>query len=179
MRHTWRPMTPADLPAVMAIADIVHAGYFEAQAVFAERLALFPAGCWIAHALDSETAIGGYLFAHPARLGHPPALNTLLHGFAHDASCLHLHDIALLDTTRGAGLGTAAVDILRQLMQAQGLVRASLVAVHDSAPYWQRFGFDAHTVASENSLESYGDGARYMSTATLKVRDSHYSRNQP
>jgi len=33
--YQWRPMRAADLPHVMAIADLVHAGYFEAEEVFA------------------------------------------------------------------------------------------------------------------------------------------------
>ncbi|NEW95116.1 GNAT family N-acetyltransferase, partial [Rhodopseudomonas sp. BR0M22] len=44
---TWRGMTPADLPAVDAIAAVVHAAYPEDAAVFAERLALHPDGCLV------------------------------------------------------------------------------------------------------------------------------------
>jgi len=40
-------MTSADLPALLAIADIVHPTYPEDAAVFQERLALFPAGCLV------------------------------------------------------------------------------------------------------------------------------------
>jgi ribosomal protein S18 acetylase RimI-like enzyme len=40
-------MTLADLPALLAIADVVHPDYPEDPAVFEERLALFPAGCWV------------------------------------------------------------------------------------------------------------------------------------
>jgi len=47
VRPIWRPMTPADLPALLAIADIVHPSYPEDAAVFEERLALFPAGCLV------------------------------------------------------------------------------------------------------------------------------------
>lgn len=40
-------MTAADLGAVQAIADRVHVAYPEDAAVFAERLRLFPDGCWV------------------------------------------------------------------------------------------------------------------------------------
>ncbi len=45
MSPLWRAMTPGDLPAVLAIADVVHPDYPEDAAIFAERLALYPAGC--------------------------------------------------------------------------------------------------------------------------------------
>lgn len=165
MSYTWRPMTVADLPQVMAIAATVHAGYFEAEAVFAERLALFAQGCWIAHAQDGDTPVtGGYLFMHPARLGHPPALNTLLHDVT-AAECLHLHDIALLPATRAAGLGRAAVVILREVMANCSLKCATLVAVHDSSRYWSRFGFVRMSdlpAACLATLATYGADAHYM-----------------
>ena len=40
-------MTPADLPALLGIADVVHPTYPEDRAVFEERLVLFPAGCLV------------------------------------------------------------------------------------------------------------------------------------
>jgi hypothetical protein len=38
-------MTRADIPGLMAIAAVVHSSYPENEAVFAERLSLFPVGC--------------------------------------------------------------------------------------------------------------------------------------
>ena len=54
----WRPMLPADLSMTETIAEQVHPDYPEDPAVFAERLALFPAGCFMLGAV-------GYLIAHP------------------------------------------------------------------------------------------------------------------
>ena len=59
----WRRMAPADLPAVMEIAAVVHPDYPEDEAVFAERLRLAPSGC---HVLaDLAGALLGYLVSHP------------------------------------------------------------------------------------------------------------------
>ena len=62
MPPVWRPMTEADLPAVQAMADRLHPHHPEAPAVFAERLALAPAGCRVLAA--GATAAG--LCRHPS-----------------------------------------------------------------------------------------------------------------
>ena len=166
MRYEWRQMARGDLPRLMEIAAQVHVGYFEAETVFAERLALFPEGCRIAVRIgEDEEEVIGYAVMHPASYGTPPPLNQLLRGFDAQSDCLHLHDIALLPQARGSGLGRALVVELRQVMDQAGLVRAALVAVHDSAAYWRAAGF---TLANDDlsqgpdSLFSYGPGALYM-----------------
>ncbi|HSV30221.1 MAG TPA: GNAT family N-acetyltransferase, partial [Candidatus Omnitrophota bacterium] len=93
-------MTPADLDAVMALADDIHADHPEGRAVFADRLALFAAGCAV---LETGGRILGYCVAHPIRQGHPAPLDSVLGALAADADCLHLHDLALLPEARGAG----------------------------------------------------------------------------
>ena len=128
--YRWRAMNADDLSHVMEIAALVHAGYFEAREVFAERLALFPQGCRIAaHMTPAGTEeVIGYAFMHPTRHGQPPALNRLLLGLEEGADCLHLHDVALLPQARGSGLGRALVEEICQLGRTVGLRRATLVA---------------------------------------------------
>lgn len=166
--YQWRAMKADDLSHVMEIAAPVHAGYYEAREVFAERLALFPQGCRIAaHMTPAGTEeVIGYAFMHPTRHGQPPALNRLLLELEERADCLHLHDVALLPQARGSGLGRALVEEICQLGRAIGLQRATLVAVHDSGDYWRNAGFEsddqAHLQAAD-AISSYGVGARYMS----------------
>lgn len=163
--YQWRPMRADDLPQVMHIAAQVHEAYFEAQEVFAERLDLFPQGCRIAIAQEVREEVIGYAFMHPARHGHPPALNTLL-GSLDGTDCLHLHDVALLPQARGSGLGRALVEDLLRLCVLTALPRATLVAVHASSAYWQAAGFTVDAMADlpeDGGLESYGAGACYMS----------------
>lgn len=163
MQYLWRPMAVSDLPQVMAIAAQVHVGYFESEEVFAERLARFPRGCRVA--VTSGGMAGGYAIMHPWHLGQPPALNRLLGGTGANADCLHLHDIALLPATRGAGLGREVVDLMRAIMQDEKLSHAALVAVHDSMGYWRSFGFEPWQNQVQElggHLRSYGQGAVYM-----------------
>ncbi|KAF1040208.1 MAG: hypothetical protein GAK35_03602 [Herbaspirillum frisingense] len=163
MHQTWRPMRPDDLDEVMAIASVVHEGFFERREVFGERLALYPQGCWIARAIDASAL--GYAVMHPARLGHPPALDSLLHGLDAQADCLYLHDVALLPAARGAGLGRALMNLLSELMTRESYACAALVAVHGSAPYWRSSGFEVLapvTPQLRKKLDGYDAQALYL-----------------
>ncbi|MBP0596900.1 GNAT family N-acetyltransferase [Herbaspirillum sp. LeCh32-8] len=163
MKHTWRPMTAADLDHVMAVAAVVHAGFFERREVFVERLALYPQGCLIAAGEGGDVI--GYAFMHPARLGVPPALDSRLQQIDAAADCLYLHDVALLPAARGAGLGRALMALLSALMACEAYAQAALVAVHGSAPYWRSFGFDdvaAPSAALRDKLASYDAQALYL-----------------
>lgn len=160
---TWRAMLDSDLPTVTAIAAEVHPDYPESPAVFAERLRLFAQGCLIA--ADVSGNVLGYAIAHPAVLGQPPALNSLLEGLSPQADCLYLHDVALTAATRQSGLGSALVDYISELSVAQGFVYAALMAVNNSAAYWQRRGFMpyAHADAAlTQKIASYDSDAQYL-----------------
>ncbi len=148
----WRPMVSADIASVVRIGDVVHADVPERAAVFAERLALFPGGCWMTQ--------GGYAIAHPTKLGEPPALDTLLRALPADADTLHVHDVALLPAMQGRGLGGSALRAMTAVAGRNGYVWLSLVAVHGTPPYWARFGF--HEAPASTALLSYGREARYM-----------------
>lgn len=159
---TWRPMRAEDLAAVSAIGAAVHAAYPEEDAVFEERLALFPEGCRIALL---GGAVAGYAIAHPGLLFHPPALDTLLGALPVAADCLYLHDVALLPRARGLGFGDALVADLGALATRTALPALALVAVGGTVPYWRRQGFEvAHDGGAglAAKLASYGGEAAYM-----------------
>jgi GNAT superfamily N-acetyltransferase len=151
-RAPWRPMRFVDLPEVERIADVVHADFPERPEVLAERLALFPAGCLVTD--------GGYAVAHPAILGRPPALDTLLGALPDGAETLHVHDVALLPSVQRLGLGGAALRAVVAVAVRHGLAWLSLVAIHGTPPYWARFGFIE--APASDALASYGAEARYM-----------------
>jgi ribosomal protein S18 acetylase RimI-like enzyme len=162
----WRAMQESDLPAVTAIAEEVHPDYPESPAVFAERLRLFAQGCLIA--ADGHGNVLGYAIAHPAILGQPPALNSMLDVLSPQADCLYLHDVALTKATRQSGLGSALVEYLRELTAAQGLVSIALMAVNNSAAYWQRRGFMPYEhadAALAKKIASYDSDAQYLALA--------------
>ncbi|MCD0419359.1 GNAT family N-acetyltransferase [Rubrivivax sp. JA1024] len=155
----WRGMTPADLAAVNAIAAVVHAAYPEDAAVFAERLALHPGGCFV---LDTADGLGGYLISHPWHLSQPPALNALLGSVPQPASTYYLHDIALLPEARGGGAASA---VIRELVRhAEGIAdNITLVALSGTVQFWQRQGFARLAdPALDAKLKSYDAEACYM-----------------
>lgn len=159
----WRPMTAADLPGVEAIGHRIHVAYPEDDAVFVERLDLFPAGCLV---LARDGAILGYVLSHPWRHRTPPALNARIGQLPPDADCLYIHDLALLPEAQRRG---AAGEILRRLAGlaiAHRLPAMALVALAGTSRFWQRQGFtvvDAPELSAK--LASYDADARLMRRA--------------
>jgi ribosomal protein S18 acetylase RimI-like enzyme len=156
----WRAMTEGDLPRVAEIAATVHPSYPEDAAVFAERLALYPAGC---HVLVSRGALAGYVVSHPWRDREPPVLNSLLGALPAPPSTYYIHDIALLPAARGGKAATEIVAALIEHARRAGLPHVSLVAVNDSQDFWQRMGFArVDDAALDAKLKSYGEAACLM-----------------
>jgi len=130
--HAWRKMLTEDLPFVYTIANHIHKELHEDMCVFVERLRLCPEGCFV---LD-DTSITGYLISHPFTLGKSPPLNTLLHEIA-NPDCWYIHDVAILESSRGQG---AATDILKCLEQTIKKPMA-LTSVSGSESFWIKQGF--------------------------------------
>lgn len=161
----WRPMTAADLPAVMAVAAEVHPDYPEDEAVFAERLALYSAGCLC---LAVSRAAAGYVLSHPWRPREVPALNALLGAIPADATAYYIHDLALLPGMRGTGAASEIIARLVDHARNSGFASMALVAVNASVGFWQRHGFrETHDAALDRKLASYDDAARYMTRTLL------------
>ena len=169
----WRAMRESDLAAVLALADLIHPDLPEDPAIFAERLALCPEGCFVLDAggldagpldpdpLDAGGHIAGYTLAHPIRHLDPPPLNTLLGAIPPDADAFFIHDVAIAPQMRGQGLAGPVVAAL--LAVARGFPRACLVSVYGTVPFWERFGFvDASDALPRGKLAGYGADARFM-----------------
>lgn len=158
---TWRSMTPADLPAVDRLASTIHTFYPEEPTIFAERLKLYPAGCWL---LEVGTELLGYAISHPWLTGQPPALNSLLGTLPAQPTTFYIHDVALLPHARNMGEGTRIVTTLFEHARQQGLPTASGVAVNHSTPFWQKLGSTIAPTTPELAakMHSYGNGAHYM-----------------
>ncbi|HLN26063.1 MAG TPA: GNAT family N-acetyltransferase [Patescibacteria group bacterium] len=162
MTAAWRALAPGDLAAVARIAAQVHPNYPERPEIFAERLALFPAGCFLL--VDAQGQACGYALSHPGTLGAPPPLDSLLGALPAAADCLYLHDIALLPAARGAGAPAALLTLLRPLARSLALPRLALVAVNGSADYWRGHGF----AEVDAGVGSYGEGCVYLVAVTLE-----------
>ena len=160
--YRWRPMTADDLGAVSAIAMAVHPGFFERDEVLAEKQQLYPEGAWLC---EADGTACGYLLSHPWHGADVPALDTLL-GAVPVIGAYYLHDLALLPKTRGLGAAGDIVGIALGNATAAGFRIASLVAVNNSQPFWQRRGFDvADDPTLAGKLAAYEAGARYMTRA--------------
>lgn len=161
----WRPLTAADLPGVLAVADCVHPAFPEDSAVFAERLQLYPAGCL---AFSSGEDILGYAISHPWRAYDPPALNARLGELPRQPETYYIHDVALLPELRGSGAAALVVALLLARAQKEAFLTVSLVAVNNSSGFWERHGFC--NVASQKivdatlarKLRGYDDAAAFM-----------------
>jgi GNAT superfamily N-acetyltransferase len=160
----WRPMTAGDLGAVSRIAAAVHPLFPEEDAVFAERLALAPAGCLV---LEAPAGPVGYAIGHPWLRRDFPPLDTLIGALPAEAGAFYIHDVALLPQARGTGAAGAVARRLIGLAADLGLGELSLVAVNGSAPFWSRQGFaDATDAGLRARLGGYGADALFMSRPT-------------
>lgn len=157
----WRAMRSEDLGGVVAVAASAFPGHFERPACFAERLALFPQGCFV---LATADALKGYLIAYPWPEGEIPPLNSLLGGLPAARDWLYLHDLALHPDARGQGHARPIVERLVAEARGWGIGCIALVSVNDTVPFWRGMGFaplpgDAAIICK---LESYGAGSAYM-----------------
>lgn len=154
-------MRADDIGSVAAISDAAHgAAYTEAPAIYAERLALYPAGC---HVFERGGAVEGYLISHPWHRDRPPALDRPLGMIPADADGYCLHDLALLPATRGAGAGKAALAIALRQARAAGFGDVTLMAVNGADGFWAAQGF-THVDADRPS--PYGPGTHLMRRPT-------------
>ena len=157
----WRPMTPGDLDAVAAIAVLGFPDHFEGRDCFANRLDLWPRGCFVLAGEDG--APKGYLVAYPWRADAAPTLNTCLAAIPDDATVMYLHDLALHPDVRGGGYTARIVERLAEQAKADGWPAFALVAVNDAAGFWGKHGFGVVAPPGmPEKLVSYGSDARFM-----------------
>ena len=157
---SWRAMSGYDLEAVSAIAAKVHPGFFEADAVLAEKHSLYRNGCYI---LEVAEKPAGYVLSHPFTRGALPALNTLIGALPEKPDTFYIHDLALLPLTRGVGAAGQIVAALTKHAEVMGFPSLSLVAVNGSLPFWEKQGFAAEDRPElQEKLAAYEEAARYM-----------------
>jgi len=153
-------MTTADLDRVAEIARIGFPNHFEGRPLFANRLSLNPAGCFV---LETPEGLEGYLVAYPWTKDAAPRLNTLIEAIPADAGVIYLHDLALTPAVRGQGWSKPAVRAVVDLAKADGWATIALVAVNDAVDFWRGHGFEVRqTPEMADKLASYGPDARYM-----------------
>ena len=157
---TWRPAAASDLLDIQRIGDQIHLDLPERPEIFAERLQLFPEGCF---ALVRNQRVVGYSLSHPWFLNSIPPLNQLLGSIPQSPECLLIHDVAVLPHARGHGAAGILIRLTAKLARKRGIPCLALVSVHDTRPLWTRLGFEVIPDSSlTDKLKSYGQTARYM-----------------
>lgn len=151
-------MTGGDLPACLALADLLFPDHPEDPACFTERLGLSPSTCLV---LDGSGGIRGYAIAYPWRRGALPPLNGMLGALPGQPDVLYIHDLAVHPDLAGRGLARAALALLRERASSTGLTAMALVAVNHSQAFWTERGFSLQP-ADPAKLATYGADARYM-----------------
>lgn len=154
----WRMMRQDDLDTVLEIANQVHVGFGETLELFANRLELYPAGCYLA---KSEGKALGYSIAFPCLSHKPPKLNEIWQSLPAHPDCFYWHDLCLLPTARGKGLGKTINQQMIKLAHGLNLKQLTLISIHNSAPFWVSQGFTQQQPAP-TLVESYGCYAQFM-----------------
>ena len=149
-----------DLEMINRIADMIHVDLPERPEVFAEKLQLFPQGCF---ALLQNGAVVGYGVSHPWQLNSIPPLDTFLGALPASPECLFIHDVVVLPQARKFGASGELIKLLAGVARQQGVSFLALVSVYDTDPLWARRGFQiASNSEVSEKLKSYGATAKYM-----------------
>lgn len=135
-----RPMHRTDLNGVIPLAAAIHEAYPEDDAVFVNRLELFPAGCWV---FVKNGRIAEYVLSHPWPRFSPPLLNQVPGTFSASPDSFYIHDLAVAPWARASGAGRALAAAALQAAWKASLPRVGLVAVGGSESFWEQQGFAA------------------------------------
>jgi GNAT superfamily N-acetyltransferase len=162
-KSTWRAMRPVDIAAVYDLSRRVHADYPEREAVLAEKLKLFPAGCFV---LELDGRVCGYCFSHPWN-DASPRLDAFLGALPAAPSRYFIHDVTLDAGARGHGHTAALVPVLAGMARDCGVPYTMLVAVNGAEGFWARFGFRVADEAAQMDMRTkYGPRAVLMERAS-------------
>lgn len=157
-----RTMVEADIPDVLAIQAVCYTALTpESRESLHAKLSASQSTCLVA-SLCGEAV--GYLISLPWAIADPPALNAETCRLPPFPDCLYLHDLAVAPVARRSGAGRTLVEAFLGRLADLGLARASLVAVQNSVPYWQRYGFRPVVPSAplRAKLSTYGTDVAYM-----------------
>ncbi len=162
-----RPMTPTDLPGVLAVQQRCYPPVFhEPSAAFASKLTGAPDTCWVAACADE--GIVAYLVSLPVDAHSLPVLHAAQWQAPAQAQWLYLHDLAVAPLARGRSLAPRLVAQAQRSARALRLRQMVLVAVQGSQGFWQQHGFAAQALPAEaisGKLDSFGPDAQFMACA--------------
>ena len=137
-KASWHELPINNIKSLARIADTIHPDLPESDAVFAERITLFPEGC-LGLFEGKGNELYGYIISHPIKYLQPPALNSLLGKIASDADQYYIHDLAILPKLRGRGLAQECIYNLFAI--AKRYSTTCLISVYGTEQFWIHFGF--------------------------------------
>ncbi|MFG3255611.1 GNAT family N-acetyltransferase [Streptomyces sp. NPDC048172] len=154
-----RPLADGDWSGVARLEADVYGplGLSEGAEALASRARTSPGTCYV---VESDAHTAGYLISLP----YPPFRSPDLartEETAFRSTNLHLHDLAVAERFRGAGLARRLLERLDATARSERYERISLIAVAGSAPFWSARGFHPHREVGLPA--SYGTDATYMS----------------
>ncbi|MGM9513068.1 GNAT family N-acetyltransferase [Roseateles sp. DB2] len=161
-----RPLQLADLDAVLRLqSDCYGAVYVEPAEAFASKLreTLSLQTCW--GVFDGAGTLLAYAISLPVCADTMPSLHASDYHCPAAPTLLYLHDVAVGSRGRGRGLAQSLLAQIEQRALRLGLARVGLIAVQDSAPFWQRLGFaplPSLPAWLGRKLQSFGEAARYL-----------------
>jgi ribosomal protein S18 acetylase RimI-like enzyme len=166
-----RAMRDADIPAILAIqAQTYPAMLHERGAAYAEKRALFPAGCFIGWVGREPAA---YLISHPWTQAVPVELDAPLGALPAEPDCYYLHDLAVAPRFQRRGIGPAMTAAARRVADDMGLTTIILVALQGARTFWATLGFEPVETLSADmaaALRGYGDAACLMRLSSSPLR---------
>lgn len=155
--------TLEDLERITQIqATCYDAEFIEDPRAFATKLMASSETCWLA--LSNWQTVG-YLVSVPVHLNSLPSLNALSFQTTAAADALYLHDLAIHPDFRASGAGRQLIHQFKQQTAQLGYKNMLLIAVQDSAAYWQGHGFKALQSlpdAIAKKVSSFGHDALLM-----------------
>lgn len=161
-----RPLRVADLDAVLRLQSTCYGpDYVEPAEAFASKLRETAPlqTCW--GAFDAAGELLAYAISLPVCADTMPGLHASDYRCPPAPTLLYLHDVAVSPAGRGRGLAQGLLAHVQHRAVLLGLPRLGLIAVQDSAPFWQRLGFAplaAKPSWLQRKLQSFGEAARYL-----------------
>lgn len=141
MELRFARMLPEQVQTVSELADFIYPDSLaESVDVFRSRQRLFPQGSIVMEDSENLMHIWGYCFFHPWHDGHYVPLNTVIDEMPRTRTA-YIHDLAVHPSLRGQGYGAELACNALDRIQSQGFKRCMLVAVMDTAGFWERAGF--------------------------------------
>ena len=163
MQPLIRPIETQDWAAIMRVQSLAYpADFLESEAALRAKQLIEPHVCRV---LEIDQQVNAYCLAHAWLAGVVPSLHS-----THSGDCespnLFIHDMAIAPAVAGRGYARQLFNHIRTGAITAGFQSISLVAVQQSAPFWEKQGFSRTTIAIP---ESYGEDACYMTQALVRT----------